>query len=138
MDIRTLGYARFSVTDLDAWIEFARDVLGAMVVVDGEEGTADVRLDEQATRIRLVSGDVDRLVATGWELAGPLALAAATDELVAAGVSVEALTDDEAHAACASSRPSASPTLPVTGWSCSTARSTPPSRCRSTPTSRRS
>src|SRR4051794_11842623 len=63
MDIRTLGYVRFGVTDLDGWISFFRDMVGAMVEVDESTGVAHVRVDEYESRIRLVSHDTTELLA---------------------------------------------------------------------------
>lgn len=97
MDIRALGYTCFSVTQLDQWIAFARDVLGVMVIVNEPNRQVHLRVDAHATRITLIAGEVDRLVAAGWEMAGPMALARAVEELEAAGVDVEHASDDEAR-----------------------------------------
>lgn len=98
MDVRSLGYVRFQVADLDGWVSFMRDVIGAMVTVDAGAGIAHVRVDEHESRIRLEPGAETRLIAAGWELPSAAALRAAADELGAAGVAVETLAGDECRA----------------------------------------
>ncbi|MBI5087832.1 MAG: VOC family protein [Actinobacteria bacterium] len=95
MDIRTLGYVRFGVADVDGWATFFRDVVGAMVSADPSTGAAHVRLDDHQSRIRFERHETTRLLAAGWELASPDALVRAGDELAAAGVTVDELGPDE-------------------------------------------
>ena len=68
--VRSLGYAIVSATDLDAWKEFAADLLGLQVV----EHTADrllLRMDEKAYRLDVRRSDTDEVSVLGWEVAGP-------------------------------------------------------------------
>lgn len=97
MDIRGLGYLRLSAVDLDAWSAFATNVLGVMVTPDEQQDAIYLRVDDQMSRISLVRGQSDHLVATGWELADGRSLAAAERELKAAGVEVERVDADQAR-----------------------------------------
>jgi 3,4-dihydroxy-9,10-secoandrosta-1,3,5(10)-triene-9,17-dione 4,5-dioxygenase len=98
MDIRSLGYVRFGLTDLDAWTSFFGDVVGAMVSADAATGITHVRVDEYESRIRLEPHDTTRLLAAGWELPSRAALDVARDELLAAGVKVDEVDPDECRA----------------------------------------
>lgn len=94
MDIRTLGYVRFGVSDFDGWASFFGDVVGAMVSVD-DAGIGHVRIDEYESRIRLVQHETTQLLASGWELASARDLRAAGDDLRAAGTKVDDIDPDE-------------------------------------------
>ncbi|GEM73414.1 iron-dependent extradiol dioxygenase [Sphingomonas aquatilis NBRC 16722] len=76
--IRSLGYLGLGVSDTDAWIAFATDVLGLMRAENGRDGRR-YRLDDLAWRIAVHQGDDDLLYA-GYEVADAFDL----EELVAA------------------------------------------------------
>ena len=68
--VRSLGYAIVSATDLDAWKEFAVDLLGLQIA----EQTNDrllLRMDEKAYRLDIRLSDQDEIVTLGWEVTGP-------------------------------------------------------------------
>lgn len=86
--VRSLGYAIVSATDLDAWKEFAADLLGLQVV----EHTADrllLRMDEKAYRLDVRRSDTDEVSVLGWEVAGPKELEELATALERAGYAVK-------------------------------------------------
>src|SRR5689334_15537447 len=93
MEIRSLGYLRFEATDLDAWECFATEGLDLGAVRDGD--VLRLSLDDHPSRMVLHTGDADRLVAAGWEVAGRRALDELVDRLERAGVAVKEATADE-------------------------------------------
>ena len=95
IDLKSMGYVRVASTDLDQWRTFATKVLGLM---EGRGPNPDhlyFRVDEVSARLVVFPSDVDRLEATGWEMADPAALQAARDHLTAAGVQFEEGTPEE-------------------------------------------
>ncbi len=74
----SLGYLRLGAEDLEAWREFAENLLGAMVA----ENDADrmlLRIDHYAYRLDIRRTNTGGVLAAGWEVKGPHELA----ELVA-------------------------------------------------------
>lgn len=94
-EIKSLSYIGFEVSDMQGWIEYATNVLGVMVI-EREDGCVDLRIDDNAHRIRLHPGPADDLIYLGWEVDNAEALAAVQQRLTAAGVEVERATDEEA------------------------------------------
>jgi 3,4-dihydroxy-9,10-secoandrosta-1,3,5(10)-triene-9,17-dione 4,5-dioxygenase len=93
--IRSLGYLRISSPDLGAWREFGTRVLG---MVEGRGPDADalyLRMDDFPARLVILPGERDRLLASGWEVAGVDALAGVGRALADAGVAVKAGTPAE-------------------------------------------
>ncbi len=97
MQIRSLGYVRFDVTDVDAWVAFA-EILGLSVAAHDGGRSAALRVDEWACRISLEHADSDRLHAAGWELRDLVTLEAAAAELDSAGVTFKELAEPEVAA----------------------------------------
>ena len=95
MNIRALSYAGIEVTDLAAWEQFATEFLGMPSTHEGDDRLL-LRMDERAYRFDLRRGAADRLAWLGWEVSTRADLAAAVDELRAAGVEVAAGSADEA------------------------------------------
>ncbi|MFF1369281.1 VOC family protein [Streptomyces virginiae] len=88
-DIRALGYLRIETADLPAWRTYVLDLLG-MTVAEGSTDTClNVRIDDRVHRFQFVSGDRDRLLAAGFEVAGAKALGEVAAALKAAGHPVE-------------------------------------------------
>ena len=95
IDIRSMGYARVTSTDLDAWRTFAGKVLG---LAEGRGPHPDhlyFRIDEVSARLVVEPGEVDRLACVGWELADHTALQEAREHLTKAGVELEDGTQEE-------------------------------------------
>jgi 3,4-dihydroxy-9,10-secoandrosta-1,3,5(10)-triene-9,17-dione 4,5-dioxygenase len=95
IEIKSMAYVRVASTDLDQWRRFAGKVLG---LADGRGPSADhlyYRIDEVSARLVVFPSDVDRLEATGWELADHGALQEAREHLTKAGVEFDEATPDE-------------------------------------------
>ncbi|WP_157550953.1 iron-dependent extradiol dioxygenase HsaC [Nocardioides jensenii] len=95
IDIRSMGYVRVASTHLDQWRHFGSKVLG---LAEGRGPAPDnlyFRIDEVSARLVVFPSDVDRLEATGWEVADHRALQAARDHLREAGVAFEEGTPEE-------------------------------------------
>jgi 3,4-dihydroxy-9,10-secoandrosta-1,3,5(10)-triene-9,17-dione 4,5-dioxygenase len=93
--IRSLGYLRIESADVAAWREFGVRVLG---MVEGRGSDADalyLRMDDFPARLLIVPGDRDRLLASGWEVAGEADLAEVGRALDEAGVAVKTGTPAE-------------------------------------------
>jgi 3,4-dihydroxy-9,10-secoandrosta-1,3,5(10)-triene-9,17-dione 4,5-dioxygenase len=93
--IRSLGYLRISATDPGAWREFGVRVLGMVEGRGPEAGAVYLRMDDFPARLIIVPGDSDRLLASGWEVKDPAALAAVAGALADAGVPVKVGTAEE-------------------------------------------
>jgi len=95
--ISSLGYLRVESADPAAWREFGTRVLGMSEGRGPDPAAVYLRMDDLPARIVVVPGDGDRLVATGWEVAGEQALAEVARILAAAGVAAK--TGDPAELA---------------------------------------
>jgi 3,4-dihydroxy-9,10-secoandrosta-1,3,5(10)-triene-9,17-dione 4,5-dioxygenase len=95
IDIRSMGYVRVASTDPAAWQVFAEKVLGLAAGRGPTEGNLYYRIDEVSARLVVFPSDVDRLEATGWELADHEALQQAREHLTKAGVEFEEGTAGE-------------------------------------------
>ena len=93
--IRSLGYLRIESADVAAWREFGVRILGMVEGRGPEEGAAYLRMDDFPARLVVVPGARERLLASGWEVAGPGELAAVGHALADAGVAVKAATPEE-------------------------------------------
>jgi 3,4-dihydroxy-9,10-secoandrosta-1,3,5(10)-triene-9,17-dione 4,5-dioxygenase len=87
--IRSLGYLRIEAADVGAWREFGVRVLGMTEGRGPEEGALYLRMDDFPARLVIVPGDRDRLLASGWEVAGAGALDELNVALLDAGVAVK-------------------------------------------------
>jgi 3,4-dihydroxy-9,10-secoandrosta-1,3,5(10)-triene-9,17-dione 4,5-dioxygenase len=93
--ISSLGYLRIESPDVGAWREFGVRVLG---MAEGRGPNADavyLRIDEFPARLVILPGERDRLLASGWEVAGEDALAQVGRALEDAGVAVKPGTPAE-------------------------------------------
>jgi 3,4-dihydroxy-9,10-secoandrosta-1,3,5(10)-triene-9,17-dione 4,5-dioxygenase len=96
--ISSLGYLRIESADVAAWREFGVKVLGLTEgrgPSGGEAGALYLRMDDFPARLVIVPGERERLLASGWEVSGPPALAAVARALADAGVAVKPGTPDE-------------------------------------------
>ena len=93
--IGSLGYLRIESPDVAAWREFGVRILGMTEGRGPGDGAAYLRMDDFPARLVIVPGSRDRLLATGWEVAGEAELAAVRRALADAGVAVKAGTPDE-------------------------------------------
>jgi 3,4-dihydroxy-9,10-secoandrosta-1,3,5(10)-triene-9,17-dione 4,5-dioxygenase len=93
--IASLGYLRIESADVAAWREFGVRVLG---LVEGRGPNADalyLRMDDFPARLVILPGERDRLLASGWEVAGAAGLAEIGRALDEAGVAVKTATTEE-------------------------------------------
>ena len=93
--ISSLGYLRIESADVGAWREFGVRVLGMTEGRGPEEGAVYLRMDDFPARLVILPGERERLLASGWEVAGAAALAAVGRALSDAGVPGKAGTDSE-------------------------------------------
>jgi 2,3-dihydroxybiphenyl 1,2-dioxygenase len=96
MRIAGLGYLGVATTRLDAWSEFATDVLGMSVTETGD-GVRHVRMDDRAHRIVLREADAEGIDFVGWEVPDRQTLDDAATELERLGASVTRVSGDEAR-----------------------------------------
>ncbi len=93
--IRSLGYLRIESADIPAWREFGVRVLGMAEGRGPEPDALYLRMDDFPARLVIVPGERERLLATGWEVAGDRSLAAVARALEEAGVPLKAGTGEE-------------------------------------------
>ncbi len=95
MTVIGLGYFGIGASDIAAWRVYAGEVLGCQVV-DREDGSLHLRLDERAWRIAIEPAPEDDVSFVGWEVEGPAALAALAQRLRDGGhpVSEDAMLAD--------------------------------------------
>ncbi|MBH5323485.1 VOC family protein [Aurantiacibacter sediminis] len=91
--VQALGYLGFGVSDLEAWRDYAMNFLG-LQAVEREDGSVDLRLDEYASRIRLIPDGPDDIAYVGWEVADAAALAALKSNLEDSGIEVADGSED--------------------------------------------
>ncbi len=94
-DIRSLGYLRVQTQDVARWRELVVDGLGMAVGSGPEEGGLYLRVDERQARLAVLPGDVDKVLAVGWEVRDQFALQAVREQVEKAGVEVREMTQDE-------------------------------------------
>jgi 3,4-dihydroxy-9,10-secoandrosta-1,3,5(10)-triene-9,17-dione 4,5-dioxygenase len=93
--IASLGYLRIESADVAAWREFGVRVLGMVEGRGPDAGALYLRVDDFPARLVVVAGEQDRLLASGWEVAGEAELAGVGRALDEAGVAVKAGTPAE-------------------------------------------
>jgi len=93
--IASLGYLRIESADVAAWREFGVRVLGMVEGRGLDAGALYLRMDDFPARLMIVPGEQDRLLASGWEVAGQDDLARVGRALDEAGVAVKAGTPAE-------------------------------------------
>ena len=79
------GYMGLTAPDIDAWREFATDVLGLMVSPASTGERLLLRADARAWRIAIEPGEGGHAY-TGWEVANELSLAALAKDFDQAGI----------------------------------------------------
>jgi 3,4-dihydroxy-9,10-secoandrosta-1,3,5(10)-triene-9,17-dione 4,5-dioxygenase len=94
--IKSLGYITVAATDIERWRQFAFGVLGFAEGKGSDPSALYLRMDERAARIIITPGDVDRVLAVGWEVRDHAGLEEVKSALDAAGVAVKELSQAEA------------------------------------------
>lgn len=84
--VNELGYVVFGISDVTAWRDFARNLLGSMVAE--MSGGVYVRLDEYPFRVLIIPAELDGIVAAGWIVRNAASFAAGCAAIRGAGVDV--------------------------------------------------
>ncbi|MDO5681379.1 MAG: VOC family protein [Propionibacteriaceae bacterium] len=92
----SLGYLRLGATDLDAWAEFAENLIGAMVAEADDERML-LRIDHYAYRLDIRKNETGGVLAAGWEVRSAKDLQEIVTRLEAHGYAVEWLGADAAR-----------------------------------------
>lgn len=101
MKIKALGYVVLESNNLMQWDSFLKDVVGLMPAPafksDALNAADDLKelyfkIDEYSWRIKVVSGDTDRLAIAGWELDDKFAFDQAILELSKASIEIQHLS----------------------------------------------
>jgi 2,3-dihydroxybiphenyl 1,2-dioxygenase len=99
-DLSSLGYVVINVTDLNAWENFAGNLLGFMIG-KRTETTLALRMDDYAQRIVLQQADRDDIAVAGWQFDTASELQEYVEALRAKGVEVRQCSKDIAKLRCA-------------------------------------
>ncbi len=94
--IRGLGYLKVQTRHIDRWREFALDGLGFAEGSGPNPEGLYLRMDERRSRLQVLPGDSDRVLAVGWEVRDQFALAAVREAVEKSGTAVTALSAEEA------------------------------------------
>ena len=95
-DIRGLGYLRVQTADLPRWRTFAQDGIGWAPGSGPDPDALYLRMDERQARLIVQPGDVDRVLAVGWEVRDRFGLERVRAAVEAFGTDVARLSDDDA------------------------------------------
>ena len=96
MSVSSIGYARIESTDLDAWHNFASDILGLMVIRSKDHAdTLKIRMDDHPFRFLVQAGKNDRLLACGFDCGSKIQWQKNIDILADAGYAFVKSSDEE-------------------------------------------
>lgn len=95
-NVHSLGYLVIETTDLDRWRELAIDVLGMAAGTGPDPSALYLRIDDRPARVVIHPGQVDRLVAVGWEVRDRETFRAVVRQLEDAGAPVKHGTEADA------------------------------------------
>ena len=93
--IEQLGYLVIDATDVAAWQRFATRFVG-LEAVERADGVLLLKADARDYRLMIRPAEVDRLYASGWEVANRAAFVAIGERLRAANVAVAQASAQEA------------------------------------------
>jgi 2,3-dihydroxybiphenyl 1,2-dioxygenase len=94
--VTELGYLGLSVSNGEAWRDFAGAIMGMEIVDDGEPDRFYLRMDLWHHRIVVHEDGGDGLAYVGWRVAGPVELEEMGQQLEAAGIPFEVASAAEA------------------------------------------
>ena len=97
MAVTELGYMGLSVSDLEAWRKFARDILALEVVDEGERDRCYLRMDYWHHRLVLHQGESDDLAYLGFRVAGADEFGEMQKQLADAGIEYRVASLEEAE-----------------------------------------
>ncbi len=95
--VTELAYLGFSITDADAWRDFAASCVGMEILDDNEGDRFYLRMDHWHHRFVMHIGDEDDLAYLGWRVAGPRELDEMGQQLEAAGIEFRVASEEEAN-----------------------------------------
>ncbi|MDE0063366.1 MAG: VOC family protein [Gammaproteobacteria bacterium] len=98
--VTELGYARFGVSDLDAWKTFASEGIGLQVHPDSDENTLFLRMDLWHHRVILEKDGADDLIGIGLRVAGAEEFRAVRSILDENGIGYEIAPTELARQRC--------------------------------------
>lgn len=93
--IRGLGYLKVQAQDLARWRELTVDVLGMQETSGPEKDGLYLRMDERESRLAVLPGEDDKVLAVGWEVRDQFALAEVNRVVEASGTTTRSLTQEE-------------------------------------------
>jgi 2,3-dihydroxybiphenyl 1,2-dioxygenase len=96
--VTELGYLTLGVSDIEAWKDFAAQVLGLEVVASDDPSKCFLRMDYWHHRITLVQDGSDDLKVSGLRVAGQDEFREMASRLKAAGVEIRLGSEAEAEA----------------------------------------
>ncbi|GAB2459025.1 VOC family protein [Jatrophihabitans fulvus] len=96
VQVLNLGYLGVQVPDIDAWMTFGRDVLGAEMSTSEDGTTGYMKTDERVWRVAFHQGERGNVAYLGFEVQGPRELRRAQAVLKAHGVDSEWVDGDRA------------------------------------------
>lgn len=94
--VTELGYLGLSISNLDAWKDYAAGIVGMQLVDEGEGDRVYLRMDKWHHRITLHIDGGDDLAYMGWRVAGPVELEEMADKLRLANITYEVGSEEEA------------------------------------------
>src|ERR1700676_1270317 len=96
IQVTELGYIGVGVKDLDAWKNFATDIVGFERADDGESDRCYLRMDYMHHRLVLHADGSDDLAYLGLRVAGADEFAQMQRQLTEAGIKFRVGSEDEA------------------------------------------
>lgn len=94
--VTELGYMGLSVSNLDAWKDYAAGIVGMEIVDEGEGDRLYLRMDKWHHRIALHADGGDDLAYLGWRVPGPVEFDELVEKLTLANVDLRIASDEEA------------------------------------------
>jgi 2,3-dihydroxyethylbenzene 1,2-dioxygenase len=95
--VTELGYLGLSVSNLDAWRDFAAGVIGMEVVDEAESDRVYLRMDRWHHRIILHDDGGDDLAYLGWRVPGPVQLDEIAEQLTTEDIKYQVASEEEAE-----------------------------------------
>lgn len=96
----SLGYVRIQASDIARWRTFAFDVLGFAEGSGPDPAALYLRMDEHYARIVVVPGEIDQVLAVGWQVRDHAALVDSVEAIEKAGFEVRTHSAEEADSRC--------------------------------------
>src|SRR5215470_7286989 len=96
VQVTELGYMGIGVKDLDAWKQFATDIMGLELTDEGERDRCYLRMDYWHHRLVVHADGSDDLAYLGFRVAGPDEFAQMQKQLAEAGIQYRVGSEDEA------------------------------------------